>query len=145
MPAIAMPTLRLMPVMMSRRVKSSRCSQQPQPIRTLLPASSGQIPLAQAQGSPSASAVDGGHEVYPRPPITDKSGIGLSVRSDMVPSTPPDVLVWVRGSGGCIAGDVGAQVAEDEFDGVGNDVPGCARGAGRSCRAAATSWCWIHR
>ncbi len=28
----------------------------------------------------------------------------------------------LRGSGGCVVGDVGAQVADDEFDGVGDDV-----------------------
>ncbi len=72
MPAIAVPSLTLVPVMMNRLVKSLRCSQQPQPIRT--PASSGRIPLAQPRGTASRRAQSMAVTRFsrPRPHITDK-------------------------------------------------------------------------
>jgi hypothetical protein len=65
---IAVPSLTLVPVMTDRLVKSSRCSQQPQPIKRLVPAPSGRIPLAQAQGRQPTSTVDGGHKVQTSSP-----------------------------------------------------------------------------
>ena len=72
--AIAVPSLTLVPVMMNRLVKSSRCSQQPQPVRPLVPASSGRIPLAQARGAASRRARSMAVTRFsrPRPLITDK-------------------------------------------------------------------------
>jgi hypothetical protein len=87
--AIAVPSLTLVPVMMNRLVKSSRCSQQPQPIRTLVPASSGRIPLAQARRAGSRRAVDGGHEIQPSSPShhwqAELTLWGPGVRPDPLP------------------------------------------------------------
>jgi hypothetical protein len=100
MSTIAMPTLRLMPVMMYRLVKSARCSQQ-QPIRTLLPASSGRIPLAQAQGSPPASAVDVGHEVQPPalPSLTKRNWFicALTYQGQLVCIARAQSAIWSSG------------------------------------------------
>jgi hypothetical protein len=66
--AIAVPSLALVPVMTNRLAKPSRCSQQPQPIKRLVPAPSGRKPLVQAQGRQPTGTVDGGHKVQPSSP-----------------------------------------------------------------------------
>jgi len=48
------PSLMLVPVVMNRLVKSSRCSQLPQSISSLVPASRGWMPLAQARSASSS-------------------------------------------------------------------------------------------
>jgi hypothetical protein len=74
MPAIAVPSLTLVPVMMNRLVKSSQRSQQPQPVRTLVLASSERIPLAQPRGAASRRTQSMVVKRFsrPRPHITDK-------------------------------------------------------------------------
>jgi hypothetical protein len=61
--------------MMNRLVKSSPVQPAVAANQDTLPASSGRIPLAQAQGSPAASAVDGGHEVENPDPLSREHGV----------------------------------------------------------------------
>ena len=72
--AIAVPSLTVVPVMTNRLVKSSRCSQQPQPIKRLVPAPSERIPLAQARraGSRRARSMAVTRFSRPHPLITGK-------------------------------------------------------------------------